>query len=157
MPLFRLGTLEITPGASAALAAVGADSAVFLARHQHGDWGEQDDDIRQENDFAIRHNQAIFSKYKLSDDRELVVMTEADRSCTRMFLAAEYPFRKVSTQKGYELWAASYDTENNALIAVEEPRVEALLARLPVATALDVGTGTGRYALKLARLSILMP
>src|SRR5437899_1807808 len=63
-------------------------------------------------------------------------------------------FFEVSTQKGYALWAASYDHENNALIAVEEPRVDALVAALPMTAALDVGTGTGRHALKLARRGV---
>ncbi|MDQ2714608.1 MAG: class I SAM-dependent methyltransferase [Chloroflexota bacterium] len=58
---------------------------------------------------------------------------------------------ELSTQEGYALWAPSYDTEKNALIAMEEPRVDALLATLPVTTVLDVGTGTGRHALKMAR------
>jgi 2-polyprenyl-3-methyl-5-hydroxy-6-metoxy-1,4-benzoquinol methylase len=62
--------------------------------------------------------------------------------------------RKVSTQTGYALWAATYDSENNALIALEEPYVDAIVATLPITTALDVGTGTGRHALKLARRGI---
>jgi ubiquinone/menaquinone biosynthesis C-methylase UbiE len=62
------------------------------------------------------------------------------------------PKHEVSTEKGYELWAASYDQENNPLIIVEERRLEALLATLPpVRRVLDVGTGTGRHALRWAR------
>src|SRR5260370_41256892 len=64
---------------------------------------------------------------------------------------SETEFQEVSVQDGYALWAASYDQEKNGLIFVEERHVDRLLAQLPFTRVLDVGTGTGRYALKLAR------
>lgn len=59
--------------------------------------------------------------------------------------------REVSVQDGYALWAASYDQEENGLIIIEERQVERLLAPLSFTNALDVGAGTGRHALRLAR------
>jgi ubiquinone/menaquinone biosynthesis C-methylase UbiE len=59
--------------------------------------------------------------------------------------------KEVSTQEGYARWALSYDQEVNALIVLEEAHVDHLLASVSYTHALDVGTGTGRYALKLAR------
>lgn len=64
---------------------------------------------------------------------------------------SETEFRKVSVQEGYALWASSYDQEHNGLIFVEERQVDRLLAPLSFTKVLDVGTGTGRHALKLAR------
>lgn len=59
--------------------------------------------------------------------------------------------QEVSVQEGYARWAASYDEEQNGLIFLEERQVDRLLAPLAFTNALDVGTGTGRHALKLAR------
>lgn len=154
MALFSLGTIEITPAASAALAAVNAESEQYLSRHQSADWGEVDEAGQQDNDFALQSQQMICSTYRLSDGTELCVLTDADRSSTYLFLATEYHPRKVSTQKGYAVWAATYDAQKNALIAVEEPYVDALVATLPITHVLDVGTGTGRHALRLARRGI---
>jgi ubiquinone/menaquinone biosynthesis C-methylase UbiE len=154
MPLFALGTIDVTPGAAAALTAASIDSVTLLTRYQEGDWGETDERIQHENAVAVEQGYPIFSQYKLANDIELLVVTSADRSRTCMLLAREWDTREVSTQEGYDLWAASYDHEKNPLIAVEEPRVDALLNGLSMTTALDVGTGTGRYALKLARRGV---
>lgn len=106
------------------------------------------------NNLAVQHDQTLLSNYKLSDGTELVVVTTADRSRTLMLLETEYQRREVSTLEGYAVWASTYDQEKNTLIGVEEPYVDALLDTLAVTTALDVGTGTGRHALKLARRGI---
>lgn len=154
MSLFSLGSIEITPAASAALATAHADSATYLDMHQQGDWGAVDIVTQQDNDFALQYHQPICSTYKLTDGTDILIITLGDRSSTYIYLADEYPIRKVSVQEGYAIWAATYDSEKNALIAVEELYVDAILATLPITTALDVGTGTGRHALKLARRGV---
>jgi len=154
MPLFQTGTLDITPAASAALAALGANLSTYLSRHQSGDWGEVDEITRQDNDHAVQHNQPICSTYKLNDGNELLILTLGDRSLTHVFLASEQQVRKVSTQQGYAIWSTTYASEKNSLIAVEEPYVDTIISSLPITNALDVGAGTGRHALKLARRGI---
>ncbi len=62
----------------------------------------------------------------------------------------------VSTRDGYALWSSTYDNEKNPLVAVEEPVVVELISALSISNALDVGTGTGRHALTLARRGIHM-
>lgn len=64
---------------------------------------------------------------------------------------SEAESREVSVQEGYALWATSYDQGHNGLIWIEEREVDRLLAQLSFSRVLDVGTGTGRHALKLAR------
>ncbi|HLJ32394.1 MAG TPA: class I SAM-dependent methyltransferase [Ktedonobacteraceae bacterium] len=67
---------------------------------------------------------------------------------------SERVFQEVGIQEGYALWAASYDQEKNGLIYVEEQHVDRLLTHIPFSRVLDVGTGTGRHALKLARQGV---
>ena len=58
---------------------------------------------------------------------------------------------KLSVAEGYSRWSKFYDTKWNTLIATEELYSLDILDRLEGETALDVGAGTGRFALKLAR------
>src|SRR5579884_4261728 len=61
------------------------------------------------------------------------------------------PVQEVNTQEGYARWAATYDSETNALIVLEEEHAFPILDGLSFTNALDVGAGTGRYTLRLAR------
>jgi ubiquinone/menaquinone biosynthesis C-methylase UbiE len=56
----------------------------------------------------------------------------------------------LPTRDGYDLWAATYDTDGNPLVALEEPRVDQLLGDVRGLTVLDVGCGTGRHAVRIA-------
>ena len=58
---------------------------------------------------------------------------------------------KLSVTEGYSRWAKFYDTKWNTLIAAEELYSLPILDNLVGETALDVGAGTGRFSLKLAR------
>lgn len=57
---------------------------------------------------------------------------------------------RVSAQAGYDRWAAIYDHEDNALIQLEERELPALLGDVAGLDVVDVGCGTGRWALRLA-------
>lgn len=57
----------------------------------------------------------------------------------------------LPTRDGYDRWAAVYDGDGNPLRELEEPRVADLLGDVRSLRALDVGCGTGRHALRLAR------
>jgi ubiquinone/menaquinone biosynthesis C-methylase UbiE len=154
MKKFEIGAIEVSPAASDALTANALDLATYLARHQNGDWGDLEDAHHLRNDWALEHNGVIRSAYKLPDGATILVNTTADRPRTWVMLETEYQAKEVGTQEGYALWARSYDQEKNPLIAVEEPHIDLILARLAVTQALDAGTGTGRYARKLARRGV---
>jgi malonyl-CoA O-methyltransferase len=57
----------------------------------------------------------------------------------------------LPTREGYDLWAATYDTDGNPLLALEEPEVDRALGDVNGLSLLDVGCGTGRHAIRLAR------
>jgi len=64
-------------------------------------------------------------------------------------LSSPVALRRVSVAEGYDLWAATYDHDPNALLALEERALPPLLPHLQGKRVLDVACGTGRW---LARL-----
>ena len=87
---FLLGRLLATPGALKALKEAGQEATEFLSRHQHGDWGELDDEDKKENDLSILNNWRILSAYTLKTGTRIWIITEADRSATTILLPEEY-------------------------------------------------------------------
>ncbi|HTS19643.1 MAG TPA: class I SAM-dependent methyltransferase [Verrucomicrobiae bacterium] len=60
------------------------------------------------------------------------------------------PVNILSTKDGYDAWSKFYDTDDNPLVALEEPWVDRLLGDVRGLTVADIGCGTGRHALRLA-------
>ena len=58
---------------------------------------------------------------------------------------------ELDAATGYSAWASTYDSKPNFILAVEEPVVEDLLARIPPGAALDAACGTGRHTGRLIR------
>lgn len=90
MALFTLGQIVATPGALDALAEAGVQPYSYLNRHVNGDWGELDEEDKQENEFSVTRNLRILSAYKLPTGVRIWVLTEADRSATTLLLPSEY-------------------------------------------------------------------
>jgi malonyl-CoA O-methyltransferase len=59
--------------------------------------------------------------------------------------------RFVSTREGYDRWSEIYDDELNPLVVIEGPEVTRALGEVRGLDVLDVGCGTGRHAVELAR------
>lgn len=57
--------------------------------------------------------------------------------------------RRVSVSEGYRLWAQTYDSDPNPLLALEERMIEPLLPKLTRKTVVDLACGTGRWLAKL--------
>jgi len=57
----------------------------------------------------------------------------------------------VPAKTGYDLWAEHYDGEDNPLILLENEHLPQLLGPVSGLVVADIGCGTGRHALRLAR------
>lgn len=88
--LFPLGRTVATPGALQALETAGQQPAEFLDRHVSGDWGDVDDEDKQENELSLRSGLRILSAYITSAGDKIWIITEADRSATTILLPEEY-------------------------------------------------------------------
>lgn len=89
-PLFRLGTVLLTPGAILALVEAQQSALDLLERHACGDWGEMPLEDRQANERALQKGGRLFSGYTLTTGRRLWIITEFDRSVTTLLLPMEY-------------------------------------------------------------------
>ena len=89
-PRFALGLILGTPGAIEALAEAEQDPAELLLRHVTGDWGQLDDEDKQQNELSVEHGYRILSAYELENAIRIWVITEADRSATTILLPSEY-------------------------------------------------------------------
>ena len=58
---------------------------------------------------------------------------------------------RLDTHTGYDQWAAIYDEELNPLVILEDPLVRSWVAKAQGLRVADVGCGTGRHAVWLAR------
>lgn len=149
-PLFDLGQIEVSEAAAAVLQASGASLAELLQKHQFGDWHAEGEAAQRHNEFDAQHGLLVAAEYPLPNQGALLIVTAQDRSRTCVLLPDEYQSIEIGVVEGYARWADRYDIWKNPVIAVEEPVVNELLDALQFRTALDVGVGTGRQALRLA-------
>jgi hypothetical protein len=94
-PKFNLGQIVATPGALEALEQSGQSPQFFLDKHQHGDWGELDDQDKQSNDQALVDGSRILSAYRTLKGERLWIITEAvgddgRRSSSTILRPSEY-------------------------------------------------------------------
>lgn len=94
-PLFTSGQMLMTPGAMQALDEAGQHPMEFLNRHFRGDWGDLDEQDKQENELSLREGYRILSAYHTSKNVKLWIITEAvdesgERSVTTILLPMEY-------------------------------------------------------------------
>ena len=64
-------------------------AAVYLVRHQGGDWGDVPPEDARENELSVREGFRVQSSYEVAGER-IWVITEADRSSTCILLLEEY-------------------------------------------------------------------
>ena len=87
--LFPLGEIIVTPCALIALNESGQRAEEFTSRHCRGDWGEASQQCAWENMFSLKHGHKVMSVYQTKLKEKLILVTDADRSRTTLFLAEE--------------------------------------------------------------------
>jgi hypothetical protein len=87
--LFALGQIMATPGAVEIMDTQGIVWLELAHRHVAGDWGDLDDQDKQDNDLSVQKEFRILSAYGRGEKR-LWTITEADRSVTTILLPSEY-------------------------------------------------------------------
>ncbi|NIN01789.1 MAG: methyltransferase domain-containing protein [candidate division Zixibacteria bacterium] len=60
-------------------------------------------------------------------------------------------YKKIDIIEGYDKWASTYDEDPNPLVALEEPVTLEFIGDVRGQRVLDLGCGTGRYCVLLAR------
>ena len=89
-PRFPLGQMLATPGALAVLEEAEQDPLELIVRHVTGDWGDLEEEDKQENEFSVDRQLRILSAYNLPTGDKIWIITEADRSATTLLLPSEY-------------------------------------------------------------------
>jgi hypothetical protein len=93
-PLFALGRCMSTPAVLAHLAEHGVQPLTLLMRHQHGDWGNVDEDDAQANSQAVHTGARLLSTFTVAY-AVIWVITEAvgddgTRAATTLLYPDEY-------------------------------------------------------------------
>jgi len=147
--ILALGAIEVSPLAIKLLNEATESADSILQLHADGHWEAEGPEALAHNLFCAQNGLLVAAEYELTSGAKILVVTAADRSLTRLQASEEFQPHEVSIAEGYGVWASSYDTTRNALIAVEEPVIDRLLAPHSVDVALDLGTGTGRHLQRL--------
>ena len=88
MPKFDLGRLSATAGAVRMLRP--KEIHIALCRHVTGDWGELDEDDREQNEIALKERNRLLSVYYGETGVKFYILTEHDRSATTVLLPWDY-------------------------------------------------------------------
>ncbi len=85
---FPLGRIIVTANALSRLTQV--DILTALRRHAASDWGDLDEEDRNENTFSLENGLRLFSVYHAVSGTKFWIITESDRSCTTVLLPEDY-------------------------------------------------------------------
>ena len=61
-----------------------------LTRHRSGDWGNLNDEDKQENELSLKEGYRLLSAYESEGLLKIWIITEADRSATTILFPDEY-------------------------------------------------------------------
>ena len=84
-----LGKVVITQAASRAIQHIKPEAISLLVRHHLADWGDVSERDALQNEIALLLGLRISSRYRLSSGQILWIISEANRSITKISLASE--------------------------------------------------------------------
>ena len=87
-PKFSLGQVVITANAARTLRQ--EDVVIAIRRHARGDWGELDEQDRQQNQAALKEGTRLLSAYHASNGVKFWIITEWNREVTTVLLPEDY-------------------------------------------------------------------
>lgn len=87
--LFEIGALEFSDGIERLMNEGWLDPMPYFERHMRGDWGDVADDHWLRNNAALKSGGRLDSHYVVTRDLSIRIVTEADRSATRIVLPSE--------------------------------------------------------------------
>lgn len=87
--LFKIGALEFSPGIERLMDEGWLDPMPYFERHMRGDWGDIPDHRWLHNNAALKSEGRLDSYYIVTRDLSIRIVTEADRSATRVVLPSE--------------------------------------------------------------------
>jgi hypothetical protein len=85
-PLIGLGQVVGTPGALEDLINAEKERVELMLRHVTGDWGDLDDEDKEENESSVKEGFRILSACKLETGIKVWIITECDLSATTILL-----------------------------------------------------------------------
>ena len=90
---FNIGQTVVTCGVNEKLME-SKPFASFVAksfvRHCNGDWGDLCKEDKQENEYALKNGERLFSKYEYDNETSIYIITEWNRSVTTILFPHEY-------------------------------------------------------------------
>lgn len=87
--LFEIGALEFSEGVERLMNEGWLDPMPCFERHMRGDWGDVEDDRWLRNNAALKSGECLDSFYVITRDLSIRIVTDADRSATRIVLPHE--------------------------------------------------------------------
>lgn len=87
--LFPIGALIFSEGIDRLMREGRLDPTPYFQRHTRGDWGDITDDRWQQNNAALLSGDRLDSLFIVTRELTIRVVTEADRSSTRILLPSD--------------------------------------------------------------------
>lgn len=88
--LFLAEKVQYTKKAGELLAKLEENPAVYLERHEAGDWGLVSEFERKKNEKSLRNNSRIVSIYQVSSGEQVMLITDLEQSISTFLMPEEY-------------------------------------------------------------------